>query len=118
MLSVWLPLAPERMNFTGAPTEPSTAHVTPVPEPAGSGSARLTAFAMPVPVFFTSTVNPIWSPAFTGEASAVFVMATFAGLQTSSALAGFGLFAFVVVNVAVLSYTPHSDFDVSAVMWI
>src|SRR5437763_1558837 len=102
-LSVWLPSAPARTNFAGWPTALSTAHVTPEPEPTGSGSARLTPFASPLPVFFTSTVNPTSSPAFTREAYAVFVIVTFAGLQTSSALAGFGLFAFVVVNVAVLS---------------
>src|SRR5438309_1649637 len=105
-LSVWLPWLPAREDFAGCATEPSTAHVTPEPEPAGSGSARLTPFAKPVPVFLTSTVNPTWSPAFTGDGSAVFVIVTCAGLHTSSALAGFGLFAFVVVSVAVLSYTP------------
>ena len=51
------------------------------------------------------TVKPIGSPAFTGAASAVFVIDTCEGLQHLLGVrpAG-GLIAFVVVNVAVLSY--------------
>ena len=67
------------MPASGYVTSVSTAHVTPVPVPAGSGSLRLTPFAVPVPVFLTSTVKPTWSPAFTEAASAVFVITTFAG---------------------------------------
>src|SRR5579862_80533 len=73
---LWLPAAPERTNFAGVPVEPSTAHVTPEPEPAGSGSLRFAVVVSASPVFLTSTVKPIWSPAFTGEASAVFVIVT------------------------------------------
>src|SRR5712691_5578322 len=49
-------------------------HVTPDPEPAGSGSLTDTPFAVPVPLFLTVTANPIASPAFTDAASAVLVI--------------------------------------------
>src|SRR5260370_1208439 len=48
--------------------------VTPVPDPAGSGSLTVTPCAVPAPPLVTSTVNPIGSPAFTDVASAVFRM--------------------------------------------
>src|SRR5690349_64340 len=45
--------------------------VTPVPDPAGSGSLTVTPVGVPVPALLTLTVNPIGSPAFTDAASAV-----------------------------------------------
>src|SRR5260370_1107874 len=61
--------------------------VPPVPDPAGSGSLTVTPLAVPVPVLVTVTVNPIGSPAFPGEASAVLVIVMSAGWQVMSAVA-------------------------------
>jgi hypothetical protein len=44
------------------------------PEPEGSGSLMFTFVAVPAPVLKTVIVKPIWSPALTVDASAVFVM--------------------------------------------
>src|SRR5215831_6448988 len=77
-------------------------HVTPVPEPAGSGSLTVTPCAVPVPPLVTLTVNPIGSPAFTVFASASLVILISAGWQVilSSAVPPPSL---VELAVAVLS---------------
>ncbi len=59
--------------------------VTPVPDPAGSGSLTVTPCAVPAPVLVTVTVNPIRSPAFTVPASAVLVILMTAGWQVIEA---------------------------------
>src|SRR5215469_15319724 len=69
----------------GVPVWPAITQVRPVPEPGGSGSDTVTPCASPVPVLVTVTLNPIGSPAFTGDASAVFRTVTVAGWQTISA---------------------------------
>src|SRR5215472_11382116 len=68
-----------------APVCPASTQVSPDPDPAGSGSDTVTPCASPVPLLVTTTWNPIGSPAFTGEASAVFTTETLAGRQTISA---------------------------------
>ena len=55
------------------------------PLPAGSGSLSVTDFAVPVPgapEFDTVTVKPIWSPAFTGVASASLTIDRFGASTT------------------------------------
>src|SRR5262249_56000456 len=55
--------------------------VTPVPEPAGSGSLTVTPLAVPVPLLFTPAANPSQSPAFTELASPVFMICIAPGLH-------------------------------------
>src|SRR5689334_9653444 len=102
-LSTWLPTAPLMLQPAGAVSiDQST------PLPAGSGSFTVTPNAVPVPSAFefdTMTVNPIWSPAATGVASAVLVIERSGGSTTtvaSSCTDG----AFDADAVAVLLYVP------------
>ena len=67
--SVWLPTAPVIEHWVGPEAFDQPAAVV----PAGSGSDRLTPFAVPGPPLVTVTVKPIGSPAFTVAASAVLV---------------------------------------------
>src|SRR5437879_1869818 len=76
--------------------------LTPLPEPAGSGSLTVTPLAVPVPLLLTVTVKPIGSPALTVAASAVLLTWMFAGRQIIEALA-WTLPALVADAVAVLS---------------
>src|SRR5712691_6271717 len=69
-----------------APVPPSITQVRP-PVGFGSGSDSVTFFAVPAPLFVSVSRNPIGSPAFTGEASAVFVNARLAWLQVIDASA-------------------------------
>src|SRR5947207_817247 len=55
--------------------------VTPVPEPAGSTSWRVTLLAVPAPVLDTVIEKPIGSPALTEAASAVLTTLSTALLQ-------------------------------------
>ena len=80
-VSVWLPWAPASVKAAGLPTAPSLTQVTPVPEPPGSGSVRVTPVAVPVPPLWTVTVKPIGLPALTLAASAVLVTVRAAGWQ-------------------------------------
>src|SRR5882672_1863558 len=77
---VFEPLAPtspkEQLNTPvvieqAAPSAPPTVQL--VPGLVGSVSLRLTLRAMPGPALLTTMVNPIVSPALTGEASLVLV---------------------------------------------
>src|SRR5215472_8160143 len=83
--SVWLPAAPVIANAPASGLAGSIDQVTPVPEPAGSGSDRATPEAVPLPVLAIETVNPIGSPALTDAASAVLVTVTDAALQVIDA---------------------------------
>ena len=67
--NVWLPTAP-------VIEQPATAGLIDqfTPLPAGSGSLTVTFVAVPAPVFETTIVKPIASPALTDAASAVFVI--------------------------------------------
>ena len=58
-VSVWLPLAPASVKAAGLPGAGSLTQVTPVPEPTGSASVRVTPVAVPVPPLWTVTVKPI-----------------------------------------------------------
>ncbi len=84
-VSVWLPLAPASVKAAGVPGVGSLTQVTPVPEPTGSASVRVTPVALPVPPLWTVTVKPSGSPALTGLASAVLVTVRAAELQTIEA---------------------------------
>src|SRR2546425_215664 len=75
--------------------------LTPLPEPAGSGSLTVTPLAVPVPVLLTVTVKPIGSPALTVAASAVLLTWMLAGLQVMLAEL-LSLPSLVVVTLAVL----------------
>ncbi len=84
--------------------------------PAGIGSEMLTPVSVSGPLLVTTIVqvmspNPSWRA---GEPDLVTARSTWKR-HDSSAEAGSGLPAFPVVKVAVLSYTPHSVCEVSAV---
>ena len=79
------------------------------PLPAGSGSFNVTDFAVPVPEapeFDTVIENPIGSPVFTGDASAVFVIAS-AGQSTVVDALACTLALFVAWALAVFWYVAQ-----------
>src|SRR5260370_1079552 len=78
--SDWLGLVPEVEHRPGFDWV-STDQVTPAPDPDSTRLNSSHTFAAPAPLFFTVTVNPIWSPASTVAASAVLVITIFAGWQ-------------------------------------
>jgi len=98
--SVWLGAAPEIEHV------PEPAYAGPIdqltPSPAGSGSVKVTPVAVPGPELDTVTVNPIGSPVFTGDASAVLVIARSGQLTVTDAVAGSTVGWFVAAAVAEL----------------
>src|SRR5204863_261716 len=98
-LSDWLGLLPESEQSALAGL---ICQVTPAPEPAGSGSERVTPAAVPVPWLLTTIVKPMSLPALTEPASAVLVMCSSAGWQVIESCA-VGLPSLVEWAVAVLS---------------
>src|SRR5439155_925357 len=82
----------------------------------GSGSSRVTFFAVPGPALETVIVKPMSSPALTGDASAFFTIDRSGLLHVMSAEScASGVLS--EVAVALLSYSVHSAKDVVAVTW-
>src|SRR5260370_1317376 len=116
-VSVWCGAEPVIEHVPGPAYAGAIFQLT--PWPAGSGSDNVTAFAVPVPSapeFETVTVNPIESPVFTGDASAVLVIARSGQSTVSDADAGLAGAVFVAAMVAELSYTAQLVGGVAAVM--
>src|SRR5207245_1733573 len=102
--SVWLSAEPVMSQVPAPAYAGSIDQLT--PSPAGSGSDNVTAVAVPVPSapeFETVTVNPIESPVFTGDASAVLVIARSGQFTVSDAVAGGTAGLLVAAMVAELS---------------
>jgi hypothetical protein len=105
--NVWLGAVPVIEHDPGPAYGGAIDQSTPLPP--GSGSFNVTAFAVPVPAaleFDTVIEKPIGSPVFTGEASAVFVIASAGQSTVVDALAcTFALF--VAWALAVFSYAAQ-----------
>src|SRR5438874_80769 len=96
------PAAIPQVGVTSPEGPESIDQVRPAPEPAGSGSSRVTPFAVPGPALETVTVNPIVSPSITHRppASTPSPYTTlFRSILSSPVASG----AFVAEAVAVLS---------------
>jgi hypothetical protein len=86
-----------------------------IPEPVGSGSESVTAFAVPAPEFPTVIVKPMFSPAFTAPASAVLSIVS-AGQLTVVEADACTEPVFVADAVASFGYVAQLANDVALVM--
>src|SRR5882672_7824925 len=125
---VFEPLAPtspkEQLNTPvvieqAAPSTPPTVQL--VPGLVGSVSLRLTLRAMPGPALLTTIVNPIVSPALTGEASLVLVTErsghSTVTIAVAELLASVPAASLVAEAEAVLLTVPQLADEVVAFTW-